>query len=48
MVLVPSIMQLLGHANWWFPRWLDRVVPHLNTEVVATQPVSLQPADNAV
>jgi putative drug exporter of the RND superfamily len=32
MVLVPSIMQLLGAANWWFPRWLDRAVPHLEVE----------------
>ncbi len=29
MVLVPSVMQLLGQANWWFPRWLDRTVPRL-------------------
>ena len=21
MVLVPAIMQLLGPANWWLPRW---------------------------
>jgi RND superfamily putative drug exporter len=21
LVLVPSVMQLLGRANWWFPRW---------------------------
>ena len=27
MVLVPSVMELLGPANWWMPRWLDRVVP---------------------
>ena len=33
MVLVPSIMQLLGRANWWMPSWLDRAVPHLGTEV---------------
>jgi putative drug exporter of the RND superfamily len=32
MVLVPSIMQLLGKANWWFPRWLDRAVPHLGAD----------------
>jgi len=32
MVLVPSTMQLLGAANWWFPRWLDRVVPNLDIE----------------
>ena len=24
MVLVPALMQLLGRANWWMPRWLDR------------------------
>jgi putative drug exporter of the RND superfamily len=29
MVLVPAVMQLLGKANWWMPRWLDRLVPEL-------------------
>jgi RND superfamily putative drug exporter len=33
MVLVPSVMELLGPANWWMPRWLDRIVPHLGVEV---------------
>lgn len=33
MVLVPSVMELLGAANWWMPRWLDRVVPQLGVEV---------------
>ncbi|MDQ1359418.1 MAG: putative drug exporter of the superfamily [Acidimicrobiaceae bacterium] len=23
MILVPSAMELLGDANWWFPRWLS-------------------------
>ena len=23
-VLVPSLMLLIGKANWWLPRWLDR------------------------
>ena len=27
MVLVPSIMQLLGRANWWLPDWLERRLP---------------------
>ena len=27
MVLVPATMTLLGRANWWQPRWLDRVPP---------------------
>jgi putative drug exporter of the RND superfamily len=38
MVLVPSIMELLGPANWWMPRWLDRVVPHLGIEVDVDSP----------
>ena len=27
-----SLMQLLGEANWWFPSFLDRVVPHFHVE----------------
>ena len=33
MVLVPSVMEILGRANWWMPRWLDRAVPSLAVEV---------------
>lgn len=33
MILVPATMELLGNANWWFPRWLDRFVPSLGVEV---------------
>jgi putative drug exporter of the RND superfamily len=29
MVLVPATMTLLGKVNWWCPRWLDRVLPHV-------------------
>jgi putative drug exporter of the RND superfamily len=32
MVLVPAVMQLMGRANWWIPRWLDRVLPRLDAE----------------
>ena len=32
MVLVPSIMQLLGRANWWLPGVLDRALPHFELE----------------
>jgi RND superfamily putative drug exporter len=31
-VLVPSLMHFFGKANWWMPKWLDRVVPHLAVE----------------
>jgi len=33
MVLVPSVMEILGRANWWMPTWLERVVPTLGAEV---------------
>jgi RND superfamily putative drug exporter len=46
MVLVPSIMQLLGEANWWFPRWLDRIVPRLEAEAGPASPASLVSADH--
>ena len=32
MVLVPATMSLLGRANWWLPRWLNRILPHLDIE----------------
>ena len=32
MMLVPSIMEILGDANWWFPKWLDRVLPRVDVE----------------
>ena len=32
MVLVPATMELLGKANWWLPKWLDRVVPRISVE----------------
>jgi putative drug exporter of the RND superfamily len=31
-LLVPALMLLMGRINWWMPRWLDRVVPHLSIE----------------
>jgi putative drug exporter of the RND superfamily len=32
MVLVPATMELLGDRNWWLPRWLDRLLPHVDVE----------------
>jgi putative drug exporter of the RND superfamily len=36
MVLVPAVMQLLGRRNWWIPRWLDRLLPHLDGDIART------------
>jgi putative drug exporter of the RND superfamily len=32
MILVPSVMTLLGKSAWYLPRWLDKIVPHLELE----------------
>ncbi|MEX5709432.1 MMPL family transporter [Parafrankia sp. FMc6] len=37
-MLVPSLMHLVGKANWYLPKWLDRITPR----------VSVEPADEAV
>ncbi|MFM9704612.1 MMPL family transporter [Streptomyces galilaeus] len=31
-LLVPALMHLLGAANWWLPRWLDRRLPRISIE----------------
>ncbi|MGH2747382.1 MAG: MMPL family transporter [Actinomycetota bacterium] len=32
LVLVPATMELLGNANWWLPRWLQRGLPEIRIE----------------
>jgi putative drug exporter of the RND superfamily len=32
MAVVPSVMLLIGRANWWFPKSLDRALPHIGFE----------------
>jgi RND superfamily putative drug exporter len=41
MVLVPATMELLGNANWWLPKWLDRILPKVSIEPQTTVPVDL-------
>jgi putative drug exporter of the RND superfamily len=38
MLLVPATMELLGDANWWLPRWLDRRLPDFDVEGAHLQP----------
>ncbi|MBH5337145.1 MMPL family transporter [Streptomyces pactum] len=43
-LLVPALMHLLGSANWWLPKWLDRRLPRLTVEPpeeAAAGPVAL-------
>jgi RND superfamily putative drug exporter len=32
MVVAPAVMILLGDRAWWFPGWLDRLLPRLEIE----------------
>ena len=32
LVLVPSVMSMLGRANWWLPGWLRRHLPNFSVE----------------
>ena len=32
LVLVPSLMTMLGKANWWLPGWLSRMLPKISVE----------------
>jgi RND superfamily putative drug exporter len=44
MLLVPATMELLGDANWWLPRWLDRILPKISVEGhVLEQPAEVEP-----
>lgn len=51
-LLVPALMHLLGGANWWIPRWLDRRLPRISIEppecrTRATLPAQRPDADHA-
>jgi RND superfamily putative drug exporter len=37
MVLIPALMHLFGRAAWWIPRWLDRILPHVDIEGTALE-----------
>ena len=40
-VLVPALMHVIGKANWYLPRRLDRILPHVSIEAGETD----QPED---
>ncbi|MFH8992504.1 MMPL family transporter [Streptomyces sp. NPDC017940] len=37
-LLVPALMHLLGGANWWLPKRLERWLPRISIEVPETRP----------
>lgn len=32
LIFIPSIMSIIGKANWWLPSWLDRILPEVHIE----------------
>ncbi|MGW0839107.1 MMPL family transporter [Streptomyces sp. NPDC002787] len=32
MAIVPAVLALLGDKAWWLPKWLDRMLPHVDVE----------------
>ncbi|MFF3115546.1 MMPL family transporter [Kitasatospora sp. NPDC057904] len=38
LLLVPAVMTLLGPAAWWTPRFLDRILPHIDAEGEGERP----------
>jgi putative drug exporter of the RND superfamily len=47
LVLVPATMALLGDLNWWVPRWLDRLLPHIDVDAaVAVTPYEASSTDD--
>jgi uncharacterized membrane protein YdfJ with MMPL/SSD domain len=38
LILVPAAMKLMGNWNWWFPSWLDRLVPDFSFEGGSAEP----------
>ncbi|GAA4664499.1 MMPL family transporter [Frondihabitans cladoniiphilus] len=32
LLLIPAAMHLLGKTAWWFPKWLDRILPDVDVE----------------
>ncbi|MCC9709825.1 MMPL family transporter [Streptomyces sp. MNU76] len=47
-LLVPALMHLLGGANWWLPRWLDRRMPRISIEPPETRAAHERLADVVV
>ncbi|MEU9190173.1 MMPL family transporter [Streptomyces sp. NPDC048484] len=44
LLLVPAVMTLLDKSAWWTPRWLDRILPHLDAEGGDPDPRQGEPA----
>jgi RND superfamily putative drug exporter len=41
--LVPSLMHIIGKSNWYFPKWLDRIVPQVSIEAADAEEEDQRP-----
>lgn len=32
LTLIPALMKLMGEKAWWFPKWMDKLIPDLDVE----------------
>ncbi len=49
-LLVPALMVLMGKVNWYMPRWLDKITPHISiegAEYFAARDAQRRPASGA-
>ncbi|WP_432841404.1 MMPL family transporter [Dactylosporangium sp. CA-092794] len=44
MIITPALLTLLGEKAWWMPRWLDRILPHLDAEGSALEETAAEPS----
>jgi RND superfamily putative drug exporter len=48
LVLVPTTMELMGDFNWWVPKWLDKILPHVDFESSGPKPPSTSDPEPAL
>ncbi|NKY11025.1 MMPL family transporter [Cellulomonas hominis] len=41
LTLVPALMNLIGRRMWSYPRWADRITPHVSVEGGAAEPAGV-------
>ncbi|MET7454095.1 MMPL family transporter [Streptomyces sp. NPDC005574] len=47
LLMVPAVMTLLGPRAWWTPRWLDKMLPHIDAEGDQETPAGVSDAPEA-
>ncbi|MEM8618659.1 MAG: MMPL family transporter [Actinomycetota bacterium] len=40
LTIVPGLMRFMGHAAWWMPGWLDRILPTIHIDDAGEAPAS--------